>query len=985
MTNYPFNIDNNITLPGVSGSSQEDTAITALRSAVFAIEVELGITPSGIYPDVRTRLDILEARINLSVPPTIFTNDGYVKSPLFIWNVPQNLILSISDGLGVPTENRLSGSLYMRGDGTANNELYVRRDGYWYPIQTDLFVANCDLAGTYLCQEVVGIRNKPLNASLESIDGYKDGYHLTWNGIGSYWEAQTGFIPGHDLLGFSGPYGRTGQTVIGLQGSPLSAVAPTDGYTLVWQASDNRWEPQARAVIFDGYVSRVNLRSNRAQQSTIDNTKTGIVNFGTSTNGSGGATNNYSMILGGDRNSSIGIHSIVVGGFSNSAQDGYSLVITGNGNTAVAANSMVMNGTGNIASGSSSTVINGTSNTASGNNTTVSNGTGNTAAANFSAIFNGSSNTISVGSDHSLIYSGASNLITGGLAAEHSLIMGGDNNTVNSANNVFIGTTSSSSSRGDFSVILSGVTNNIANLSDYAIILSGISNSVSASSAFSFIGSGNSNTVNGLYSSILTADTCNVNALHGMIVNGANNTVTGQYTTILNGNSNTANGAGWSLILDGYNNNVGGTGSFIADGYNNTVNGQFSSIINGNFNSISGRNSTILNGGANTIDSSSVETTVITGDTNTITNSSNSTVFGSGNTYTNAASTFVIGTFNSVQSTGSFVNGTTNVLSSGTSNNRIFGSFNTLGTGSSVNFIVGNGNSISPSANTSNTFSFGSNNVIDGATGGSVNGNSNIVSASLTNTHGQYGKARMFGQEVRSNGRFTGTLVSGASIGQTLPQATINVVSTTNFPTSGTVAINTTAGLQTVAYTATTGTTLTGCTGGTGTMSATSGVGKIGEAQWSRLILDGYSTSVGAAIPLQLQDTIPANPTFVDGYVYDMSIKVLITNTSNIGISGTTQPLVPARYYIDVLAHQDPTNPGVLVLDNVNYTLSTPNTSDSPTRTPWTVSVSTLGNQLILQVDAEVPTSYVQPFSGAPTPSFRRAIASIDMREISRI
>ena len=59
MTNYPFSFDNNITIPGVSGSSPEDVAITALRSAVFAIEFELGVTPSGIYPDVRTRLDIL--------------------------------------------------------------------------------------------------------------------------------------------------------------------------------------------------------------------------------------------------------------------------------------------------------------------------------------------------------------------------------------------------------------------------------------------------------------------------------------------------------------------------------------------------------------------------------------------------------------------------------------------------------------------------------------------------------------------------------------------------------------------------------------------------------------------------------------------------------------------------------------------------------------------------------------------------------------
>jgi hypothetical protein len=138
--------------------------------------------------------------------------------------------------------------------------------------------------------------------------------------------------------------------------------------------------------------------------------------------------------------------------------------------------------------------------------------------------------------------------------------------------------------------------------------------------------------------------------------------------------------------------------------------------------------------------------------------------------------------------------------------------------------------------------------------------------------------------------------------------------------------------------------------------------------------LTGTSTG-GAAIPLQLQDTVAANPTFVDGYSYDMSIKLLIVNTSPI----SPNPVVPARHYIDVLAHQES---GVLIIDNINFTVSTPNTSDSITRTPWTVTVTTSGNQLVLQVDLEATTSYVQPSN---TPSNRRAIATIDMREISRI
>lgn len=65
----------------------------------------------------------------------------------------------------------------------------------------------------------------------------------------------------------------------------------------------------------------------------------------------------------------------------------------------------------------------------------------------------------------------------------------------------------------------------------------------------------------------------------------------------------------------------------------------------------------------------------------------------------------------------------------------------------------------------------------------------------------------------------TGTTIAVASNGAILPQATINVASTSGFPTSGTIFVVTSTGSQTVNYTGTTATTFTGCTGGTGTMS----------------------------------------------------------------------------------------------------------------------------------------------------------------------
>lgn len=982
MSNYPFSFDSNITLPGVSGSSQEDVAITALRSAVFAIEIELGITPSGIYPDVRTRLDILESRLQFGISPQI-PNDGYVKSPLYIWNVPQGITLSISDGYGAPTENRLDGSLYMRGgDGYANNQLYVRLNNQWLPVQTEQFTANNDLAGFpsgsdgHLAQTVIGLYNHPFNVSMDSVGPVQDGYHVTWNNFSGEWEEQTGFIPGRDLMAYSGPYGRTGQQVIGLQGFPLSGFPPTDGYTLVWQASDNRWEPQARAVVFDGYVSRVNLRSNRAQQSPILNTKTGIVNFGTDTSGlTLGATNDYSIILGGNRNLSSGIHSIVIGGFANNSSDGYSLVVGGNANVSSAVNSTVINGVTNTASGAGSTVGNGTSNTASGSNSQVANGTSNTAAANFSTILNGTSNSISVGSLHTLIGTGTTNQISGGASSNFSVIIGGTTNTVSSAENVFIGTPDSSTANGPHAILISGVNNSILTLSDYAAILTGINNTVNASSEYGFIGTGQNNSVTGHFSTILNADTSTADGQHATVFKGLNNSATGPYTTVVNGNNNTVNSAGWGVIIDGYNNSVTGTGSFIADGYNNSISGFFSSILNGNFNIIAGRNSTITNGTGNNIDVNSAESAVIVGNNNTFINSNNALVTGTANILTNASQQFVLGANNNIQSAFSFINGSSNTLASGSAFNRIFGSNNTLGTNSSTNLIVGSGNIIGPANTTSNATVLGTNNLVNATSASFVSGSSNIVSSTFAEAHGQFGKARMFGQSVKANSRFTATTIAAGSNGASLPQATINVASTTGFPASGSIAVITSLGLQSVNYSGTTGTSFTGCAGGTGTMSTGNAVGKIGEAQWSSLVLTG-SAAGGAAVQLQLQDSVATNPTFVDGYSYDLSIKVLIVNTSPI----TPNPVVPARYYIDVLAHQES---GILVIDNINYTLSTPNTVDSVSRTPWTVTVSTDGaNQMLVIVDVEAASSYVQPSNN---PSDRRAIATIEMREISRL
>lgn len=918
MSNYPFSFDNNITIPGVSGSTPEDIAITALRSAVFAIEFELGITPSGIYPDVRTRLDILESRINFSVPPG-FVNQGYIVSPLILLNTVTGPALTISDGYGVPTENRLNGSLFMRGDGYANNDLYIRRGGVWVPIQTDPFQANCDLSGTYLCQQVVGLRTKPLNTSLSTLGIIQDGYHLTWNFFGGgFWEAQTGFIPGRDLAAFSGPYGRTAQTVIGIQGTPLSTAvgAPADGSALIYELADGHWDTQQLAVVWsgfasagDGYVARTNIRSNKLQQSpSTVGSLFGMVNFGSSTNGTGGTQTNYAAILGGDRNAASGVvgFPLIVNGYTNSATDGYTTVLNGNNSLASAEWATVINGNANTASGVQAIVLDGASNVASGQNAFVVNGTSNIAAANFSGVLNGTSNTITANSTHAFIGFGTSNQITGGASSTFSVILGGSSNQTN-ASNVFIGPSVGSNVQSNDASVVNGTSNTIGLTSAYATILSGQNNAVSGTSGWGLIGNGNNLSVTGLYSTILNSTGGTANGVHSLILNGNTNSVTGPFSTVVNGRVNTISlsipSDGYATILDGYLNTISGGGSLIGDGYNNLITGQFNTILNGNTNTINGFASTILNGSANTIDVNSSFVTLQAGTGNSITNSSRLSVVGNANTITNVANGLILGQFNSVQSNNVKVTGDFNTVGPGTNYIRIYGTGNNVTANVTQSTIFGNNNVLLNSTHDDTVF--GSLHTVDG--GGSLFGNNTIMGGNnqaVTNfstVEGQFGKSRIYGQHVHS----------------------VN----TGF-----------------------------------------GTGRTGEAQFSRVILDGYGNG-GSQFFLQTHDstTSPANLTFVDGYSYEMQIRVLIVNNQT---SPPGFPTVPVRFVFDVLAHQEGGN---LVLDDVNRTLQTQNV------TSWTVTLAASTNQLTISVDTELA-----PFING-TGDNRRAIATVEWREISRI
>lgn len=70
------------------------------------------------------------------------------------------------------------------------------------------------------------------------------------------------------------------------------------------------------------------------------------------------------------------------------------------------------------------------------------------------------------------------------------------------------------------------------------------------------------------------------------------------------------------------------------------------------------------------------------------------------------------------------------------------------------------------------------------------------------------------------------TTVAAGSNGDSLPVATINVASTTNFPSTGTLSIQSgVAAITAVTYTGKTATTFTGCSGGTGSLATGYAVG----------------------------------------------------------------------------------------------------------------------------------------------------------------
>ena len=111
------------------------------------------------------------------------------------------------------------------------------------------FSANGDLSGTFVYQNVVGLRGRSISA-----EAPEDGYVLTWNDGYSAWEAAApsgggGFTAGGDLTGTS-----SSQTVAKINGITLSGTPSVGQVLTATSASAANWQRSSVQVIIASFV-----------------------------------------------------------------------------------------------------------------------------------------------------------------------------------------------------------------------------------------------------------------------------------------------------------------------------------------------------------------------------------------------------------------------------------------------------------------------------------------------------------------------------------------------------------------------------------------------------------------------------------------------------------------------------------------------------------------------------------------------------------
>ncbi|HEV7927188.1 MAG TPA: tail fiber domain-containing protein [Verrucomicrobiae bacterium] len=253
-------------------------------------------------------------------------------------------------------------------------------------------------------------------------------------------------------------------------------------------------------------------------------------------------------IGGGSFNSVSGYNATVAGGYENSANYFYATVAGGYQNSALGYASTVGGGDQCVSDDYYSVVSGGQDNTNGpyAQYASIAGGFDNNSFSEAGAIGGGGSNAIGSYAEDSVIAGGYGNLIGGvpngeQFEADHSVIVGGQNNTI----------------FGTFNFIGGGSNNGAGDSSSFAVIGGGFANSTA--SAYTAVGGGYANTIGAV-------------AGYATIGGGYQNYASGIYGTVGGGNGNTASG-NYATACGGFANNAGGTAATVAGGVGNVASG----------------------------------------------------------------------------------------------------------------------------------------------------------------------------------------------------------------------------------------------------------------------------------------------------------------------------------------------------------------------------------------------------------------------------
>jgi hypothetical protein len=212
-TQYPAQIDNNVSLPTVKDNTTPviGSVVNRLRDAIIRIEAELGIQPASVYGTVRARLDLLENALINSYTPGSIAFYGDLRGN----NISQTVV-----GLqNYPIANIAPTDGYVL--------TYVSTLGTWLPLPTGAPVVGGDNAAY-----IQGVPVSPTGPTANQVLAYNAGTFM--------WSPTTiSTTLAGDVTG-----SNSANTLSAIQGVPLEIVSlpPVQSAVLVYDTSDSKYD-----------------------------------------------------------------------------------------------------------------------------------------------------------------------------------------------------------------------------------------------------------------------------------------------------------------------------------------------------------------------------------------------------------------------------------------------------------------------------------------------------------------------------------------------------------------------------------------------------------------------------------------------------------------------------------------------------------------------------------------------------------------------